>query len=141
MIFTGQYEHIIDNKNRIFLPSRLRKKVKDFIITSGLDGCLYIYPIDIWKNNIQKLDELPLKNKFEERAFKRFFLSVATEVQVDNLGRILIPQNLKKEAKLKKKVIIVGIFNRIELWAKEEWEKYYKKAKNVFNRVGSKLEI
>jgi MraZ protein len=141
MIFTGRYEHILDSKNRVFIPARLRKGIKDFIVTPGLDGCLYIYPTDIWKNNIQKFEELPLKNKSEERAFKRFFLSVASEVHADNLGRILIPQNLRKEAKIKKKVVIIGLWNRIEIWSKEKWDTYYKKAKNVFNRVGSKLEI
>jgi len=141
MIFIGKYEHILDNKNRIFLPARLRKGIKDFVVTPGLDGCLYIYPIDVWKNNVQKFNQLSLKDKSEERAFKRFFLSVASEVHVDNLGRILIPQNLRKEAKIRKKVIVVGLWNRIELWAKEKWEIYYKKAKNTFSKIGSKLEI
>lgn len=141
MIFTGKYHHSIDEKNRLFLPAKLRKSIAKFIITPGLDKCLYVYPLNMWVKLIDKFDNITLKDKSKERVFKRLFLSNAVEVQIDNQGRIVIPQVLKTQSYIKKDVVVIGVGNRLEIWSKERWEVYYSKAKKVFNQLATKLEI
>ena len=141
MVFTGTYHHAVDSKNRLFLPARLRKSAGRFIVTSGLDRCLYVYPLKSWVKLIEKLDSINLRDKSEERIFKRIFLSSAVEVQVDALGRIVIPQVLKKQACLKKDAVIIGVWSRLEIWSKDGWKSYNEKAKKVFSKLANKLDI
>ena len=123
-MFIGEYQHALDNKNRIIVPSKFRETLgSKFVITKGLDGCLYIYTIDEWSALEEKLKKLPLTSK-DARAFVRFFFSGANEVEFDKQGRVLIPQNLIEYANIKKEIISIGVMSRIEIWSKENWEEY-----------------
>jgi MraZ protein len=139
----GQYEHGLDGKNRLFLPSRFREKSKgsDFIITQGLERCLYLFPLESWNVMAAKLSDLPITNKMEERAFKRILLSNACEAQADGQGRILIPQSLKDYARILHHVVALGVLNHVELWAREEWNKYRQKARASFDKVAPHLDL
>lgn len=123
-MFIGEYQHAIDNKNRMIIPSKFREGIAGtFVLTKGLDGCLYAYTMDEWKLLEEKLKKLPLTNK-DARAFVRFFFSGANEVDVDKQGRALIPQNLSEYAAIKKDIVSIGVSTRIEIWSKEKWEEY-----------------
>lgn len=123
-MFIGEHQHGIDNKNRIIVPSKFREALGDvFILTKGLDGCLYAYTIDEWKTLEEKLKKLPLTNR-DARAFVRFFFSGANEVNVDKQGRALIPQNLLEYASIEKDIVSIGVSTRIEIWSKEKWNQY-----------------
>jgi MraZ protein len=123
-MFIGEYQHAIDNKNRMIIPSKFREALGEaFVLTKGLDGCLYAYPMDEWKILEEKLKKLPLTNK-DARAFVRFFFSGANEVDIDKQGRSLIPQNLLEYADIKKEIVSIGVSSRIEIWSKEKWEDY-----------------
>jgi len=123
-MFIGEYQHTVDNKGRIIMPSKLRDDLgQNFIVTKGLDNCLFVYPMEEWKRLENKLRTLPLTNK-NARAFIRFFFAGATECSLDKQGRILIPNNLREYAKIIKDVVIIGVAERIEIWAKEEWTNY-----------------
>lgn len=123
-MFIGEYQHGLDPKNRIIVPAKLREGLGNtFVITKGLDGCLYAYPLDEWKILEDKLKTLPLTNK-EARAFVRFFFSGACEVELDKQGRGLIPQNLKEYAGIEKDIVSIGVLTRVEIWSKEKWNNY-----------------
>lgn len=123
-MFIGEYQHSLDAKNRIIIPAKLRDGLGDkFVITKGLDGCLYAYPIDEWRNLEEKLKKLPLTNK-DARTFVRFFFSGATEVETDKQGRGLIPANLKEYASIEKDIVSIGALTRVEIWSKEKWDEY-----------------
>lgn len=123
-MFIGEYQHALDSKNRIIVPSKLREELgTNFVITKGLDGCLYAYPITEWKILEEKLKTLPLTNK-DARAFVRFFFAGACEVEVDKQGRVLIPQNLKEYAGIEKEIVSIGVLTRVEIWGKEKWNQY-----------------
>ncbi|MCI8964973.1 MAG: division/cell wall cluster transcriptional repressor MraZ [Clostridia bacterium] len=120
----GEYEHSLDSKGRLIMPAKLRENIGErFLLTKGLDGCLFAFSTQEWENFEQKLKSLPLSNK-NSREFTRFFLSGATECEIDKQGRFLIPNNLRKSANLIKDIIIIGVGTRIEIWNKEEWETY-----------------
>lgn len=123
-LFIGEYEHSVDAKGRVIMPVKLRDDIGEkFIVTKGLDGCLFAYSISEWTNFEEKLKTLPLTNK-NARDFVRFFLSGAVECEIDKQGRFLIPGNLRTYATLEKEIIIIGVGTRIEIWNKEEWKKY-----------------
>ena len=141
-MYIGQYIHTLDTKNRIFLPAKFRNKNKTFVITRGLESCLYLYDLDVWDKVLQKLEDLSLKNKLQERAFKRALLSGAHEVNTDFQGRILIPQALKDYAAIMEDIIIIGVGNRLEIWSHDRWKKYYRQHADVsFKNLAGKLEI
>ena len=117
----GEYEHTIDAKGRLSMPSKLRRDMGEaFIVTKGLDGCLFAFSQDEWKNFETKLKSLPLSDK-NARNFVRFFLAGATECEIDKQGRFLIPSNLRETAKLEKDAVIIGVGTRLEIWDKEIW--------------------
>ncbi|MGF7058802.1 division/cell wall cluster transcriptional repressor MraZ [Brassicibacter mesophilus] len=123
-MFIGEYQHSLDNKGRIIIPSKFREELGDtFIMTKGLDNCLFVYPKDEWKVLEDKLKLLPLTRK-DARAFVRFFFAGATECELDKQGRILIPSNLREHSKLEKDAVIIGVSNRVEVWSKEQWDSY-----------------
>jgi MraZ protein len=123
-MFIGEYQHALDAKNRIIVPSKFREALGDtFVLTKGLDGCLYAYPMEEWKILEEKLKKLPLTNK-DARAFVRFFFSGANEVEADKQGRALIPQNLLEYADIKKEIVSIGVSTRLEIWSKDKWEDY-----------------
>ena len=121
-MFMGEYNHTIDAKGRLIVPSRFREILGDaFVVTKGLDGCLFVYDNEEWKLFEEKLRALPITNK-EARQFARFFLAGAAEVEVDKQGRILIPNVLREFAGLAKDVALVGVGSRIEIWSRERFE-------------------
>ena len=122
-MFMGQYSHTIDEKGRIIIPSKLRNDLgNNFIVTRGLDGCLFIYSSVEWTNIINKYKSLP--DTKEKRNFLRVFLSGATVCEYDKQGRINIPSSLVEYAKLKRECIIVGVFDRLEIWSKDNWDSF-----------------
>lgn len=123
-LLIGEFEHSIDNKGRLIMPAKLRDDIgENFVVTKGLDGCLFAFSITEWTNFEEKLKSLPLSNR-NSREFTRFFLSGATECEIDKQGRFLIPANLRESAGLEKETVIIGVGTRIEIWNKEKWTKY-----------------
>lgn len=119
----GEYEHSLDVKGRLIMPAKLREDMGEkFIITKGLDGCLFGFSQTEWSNFEEKLKTLPLTNK-NARDFVRFFLSGAIECEIDKQGRFLIPNNLREAANLDKETVIIGVGTRLEIWDKAIWEK------------------
>lgn len=122
-MFIGQYNHTIDDKGRIIIPSKIRNDLgNNFIVTRGLDGCLFIYSNIEWENIINKYKNLP--DTKEKRNFLRVFLSGASICEYDKQGRINIPSSLIDYANLSRECIIVGVFDRLEIWSKESWDKF-----------------
>lgn len=120
----GEYEHSLDDKGRVIMPVKLRADIGErFIITKGLDGCLFVFSQLEWSNFERKLKELPLTNK-NARDFVRFFLSGAIECELDKQGRFLIANNLREYANITKEVVIIGVGTRLEIWNKEKWKNY-----------------
>ncbi len=120
----GEYEHSLDVKGRLILPAKIREDMGDkFIVTKGLDGCLFGFSQTEWLSFEEKLKTLPLTNK-NARDFVRFFLSGATECEIDKQGRFLIASNLREYASLEKDAVIIGVGTRIEIWNKEKWKSY-----------------
>lgn len=120
----GEYEHSLDDKGRAIMPVKLRADIGErFIITKGLDGCLFVFSQLEWSNFETKLKELPLTNK-NARDFVRFFLSGATECELDKQGRFLIANNLRAYADITKELVIIGVGTRLELWNKDKWKIY-----------------
>lgn len=120
-MFMGEYNHTIDAKGRVIIPSRLRESLgEEFVVTKGLDGCLFAYPKEEWSVFEEKLGALPLTNS-NARKFSRFFLAGAAMAEVDKQGRILIPPVLREFAALEKEVVLVGVSRRVEIWSKERW--------------------
>ena len=123
-VFMGEYQHTIDNKGRLILPSKIREGLGDtFIATRGLDDCLFIYTREEWAIFEGKLKQLPLVRP-EARAFSRYIFSGAAELETDKQGRVLLPPNLREYAKLEKDVVVIGVSSRVEIWSKENWQSY-----------------
>lgn len=121
-MFIGEYEHSVDAKGRVIMPAKLRDDIGEkFVLTKGLDGCLFAYSQTEWLNFEEKLKTLPLTNK-NARDFVRFFLSGAIECEIDKQGRFLIPSNLREYSKLDKEIVILGVGTRIEIWNKDAWK-------------------
>ena len=120
----GEYEHSLDTKGRLILPAKIREDLGEkFIVTKGLDGCLFGFSKNEWNNFEEKLKTLPLTNK-DARDFVRFFLSGAIECEIDKQGRFLIASNLREYAELEKEAVITGVGTRIEIWNKDKWKAY-----------------
>ena len=123
-MFIGEYQHTIDPKGRVIMPAKFREDLGDkFIITKGLDNCLFVFPQEEWQSFEKKLRSLPLTSR-DARAFTRFFFSGAIECELDKQGRVLIPANLREYAELEKDLVIVGVSSRVEIWSKEKWNAY-----------------
>ena len=117
----GEYSHTIDTKGRLIIPSRFREELGEtFVVTKGLDGCLFVFSDEEWKAFEIKLKSLPLTNK-NARQFARFFVAGATPCELDKQGRILLPATLREFAGLEKDVVLTGMLNRIEIWSKDKW--------------------
>lgn len=120
----GQYNYNLDPKKRLTIPTKFRSVLsKGAILTRGIDGCLFLYPQKQWDSLAEKLSKLPLSQS-NARSFSRVMIAGAMDVKVDSLGRILIPDYLKDYANLDKKVVIAGLYDRIEIWDEERWKKY-----------------
>lgn len=135
----GEYRHTIDTKKRLALPAKFRKELgKTVVVTRGIDNCLVVYSEKEWKVMSDKLGKLPA-SQVEARSFARIMLAGAMAVNLDRLGRILIPDYLKKYAGLKKNVVVCGLFNRLEIWDGRKWEVYKKKVEKQVDNLASKL--
>ena len=138
-LLMGEYYHTVDPKGRLILPAKLRDELgENFIITKGLDNCLFVYPKEEWKILEIKLKQLPMA-KAEARAFVRFFFSGAAELELDKNGRILLPLSLREYANLDKDVIIIGVSNRVEIWSKSEWNNYNDKVAPMVAEIAENL--
>ncbi|MFE6167236.1 division/cell wall cluster transcriptional repressor MraZ [Viridibacillus arvi] len=138
-MFMGEYQHSIDAKGRLIIPAKFREHLTEgFVITRGLDNCLFGYPILEWRKLEEKLKQLPVTKK-DARAFTRFFFSGATEVEVDKQGRINIPSNLLTHANVQKDCVVLGVSNRIEIWAKESWQNYFAESEESFNDIAENM--
>lgn len=137
----GEFEHSLDAKGRLIMPSRLREDMGEkFIITKGLDGCLFGFSKSEWANFEEKLKTLPLTQK-NARNFVRFFLSGAMECELDKQGRFLIPSNLRESAILEKEVVIIGVGTRIELWNKDKWKEYSKIENDSADEIAENMDM
>ena len=118
----GEYQHTLDVKGRLFIPAKLREELGDsFVVTKGLDECLFLYPLEAWKQLEEKIRQLPMS---KSRNLQRFFLSAAADVTVDKQGRIVIPPVLRNHAKLQRDVTIIGVLDRAEVWDRQRWDTY-----------------
>ena len=135
----GEYKHTLDPKKRLSLPSKWRKELgKKLVITRGLDNCLFVYPLKEWQKISEKIGQLPL-GQADTRSFNRFFLSGAVEVEVDSVGRILVPDFLKEFAKLQSSVTLAGIHDRVEIWDEKQWSKYKNSIEQNADSLAEKL--
>lgn len=138
-VFIGEYQHNLDSKGRLTMPAKFRQSLGyDFVITRGLDGCLFGFPRERFQQIQEKLSKLPLTKK-DARAFSRFFLSAATEVEIDKQGRINIPNNLIEFAKIDKECRVIGVSDRIEIWSSEKWDQFAAEAEENFEEIAEDL--
>ncbi|MGZ7443679.1 division/cell wall cluster transcriptional repressor MraZ [Paenibacillus sp. TH7-28] len=138
-MFMGEFQHSIDDKGRIIIPAKFRDLLGSaFVVTRGLDQCLFVYPMQEWEVLEQKLKALPLM-KSDARAFTRFFFSGATECEWDKQGRVNLPSNLRQYAKLEKDCVVLGVSNRVEIWSRDTWEQYFQQSEDTFNEIAEKL--
>ncbi|MBW6441031.1 division/cell wall cluster transcriptional repressor MraZ [Patescibacteria group bacterium] len=138
-MFIGEYNHNLDEKGRLAIPVKFRDKLKKgAVVTRGLDGCLFLYTLEEWKILAEKLSNLPISQS-NTRAFARLMLAGAMDVQLDKQGRIILPDYLRKYAGLIKKIIIGGLYNRLEIWNEEAWEKYKSKTEKDSGDIAEKL--
>lgn len=139
-MFMGEYQHSMDDKGRLIMPAKFRESLGDkFIITRGLDNCLFVYTHEEWCILEEKLKSLPMTQK-NARAFVRFFLSGATESELDKSGRVSLPQNLREYATLEKEVVIIGVSNRLELWSKNNWDSYMAITADSYEEIAETME-
>ena len=138
-MFIGEYQHNLDAKGRIIIPSKFRDELHStFVLARGLDGCLTIYSLQQWEKMFEEVNKLPT-TKMAARKYVRMLTSTATECSPDNQGRIQIPSFLSKPVNIKKECIVLGANDHIEIWDKETWEAYYTEASNSFEEVAENL--
>ncbi len=139
-MFIGEYTYSIDEKKRLAIPTKFRQFLdKKAVITRGLDQCLFLYSVKEWGSLAKKIAQLPLAQA-DARGFARLMLTGAMEVNFDNLGRILVPDYLKDYAFLKKKVVVAGVFNRVEIWDAGKWQSYKKKTETAVGDIAERLK-
>ena len=138
-MFMGEYHHSIDDKKRLIIPAKFREQLGDeFIITRGIENCLFAYPIKNWEKIFQKLETLPFTKK-DARQFIRFFLSGATTVEFDKQGRVNIAQPLIDYAKIQKDCVIIGTSDRLEIWSSEAWDEFFNSTKDNMSDIAENL--
>jgi len=138
-MFLGQYEHSLDKKSRIIMPAKFRDDLGDsFIITFGLEKCLFVYPLDEWEKLSQNLQHLPLGKK-DTRAFKRTLASRASVHSFDQQGRAVIAKYLRDYAGIEKNVVIIGVFERIEIWDSEKWTDYARETEQSYEEIAERV--
>lgn len=140
-MLSGEYEHSIDTKGRLIMPAKLREDLGDkFVITKGLDGCLFAYSQEEWQKFEDKLKTLPLTNK-NARDSVRFFLAGAIECEIDKQGRFLISSKLREFSDLDKDVVIIGVLSRVEIWDKKKWEEYSNNQNGSVEDIEEKMSM
>lgn len=135
----GEFQHTLDDKGRMIVPVKFREGLgTSFVVTRGLDKCLFVYPLAEWEMLEQKLKTLPM-TRSDARSFVRFFFSGATECELDKQGRILLPVALREYANLTRDAIVLGVSNRVEIWSDEGWRDYSENAADSFAEIAEKL--
>ncbi|MDN4523523.1 division/cell wall cluster transcriptional repressor MraZ [Fictibacillus fluitans] len=138
-MFMGEYQHNIDEKGRMIIPAKFRESLgSTFILTRGMDQCIFGYPLEEWQVIEEKLKSLPFTKK-DARAFTRFFFSGAAECQLDKQGRVNVAPQLREYAKLEKDCVVIGVSNRIEIWSKSIWENYFAASEESFGEIAESL--
>ena len=142
-MFYGEYEHAIDRKGRVIIPANFRKilqtnTIETLFLTRGLDGCLFVFAESEWRLAESRFKQVSF-TKAEGRKFNRLFFSGATEVKLDRLGRVLVPKHLKEFAQIKQDVVVVGVSNRREIWAKDKWREFYETSRQSFEEVAERV--
>ena len=144
-MFYGEYAHTIDRKGRVIVPAKFRQALKQhdvesLFLTRGLDTCLFVFPESEWRMAESRFKQIPF-TKAEGRKFNRLFFSGAVEVNVDQLGRILVLKTLKEFAQIQQDVVIVGVSNRIEIWSKEKWSAFYESSRQSFEEIAERVML
>ncbi|MFH1610537.1 MAG: division/cell wall cluster transcriptional repressor MraZ [Patescibacteria group bacterium] len=138
-MFIGEYSHSLDNKNRLALPAKFRASLKSgAVVTRGLDNCLFVFTQTDWQKMVNKITELPI-GKSDARGFSRIMLAGAMDVKLDSLGRVLLPDYLKKYAGLNKKVVVAGLYSRLEIWDEGKWEIYKNKIEKEAGKIAETM--
>ena len=138
-MFIGEYQHNIDDKGRLAVPAKFRQELaKGAVVTKGLDDCLFLYTKTEWHKLAEKLATLPI-SQANTRAFARLMLAGAMDVEIDKQGRVVLPEYLRKYANFKKKVIIAGLYSRLEIWSEERWEKYKENNEKNSSKIAEQL--
>lgn len=138
-MFIGEYQHTIDDKGRLAVPAKFRAELEEgAVVTRGLDNCLFLYTSQEWNALAQKISSLPI-SQANSRAFSRLMLAGAMDVQVDKQGRIILPDYLRSYASLKKKVVVAGLYNRLEIWDESTWEDYKSRTEEEGGDIAEQL--
>lgn len=139
-MFIGEYQHTIDQKGRLAVPAKFRTKLASgAVVTRGLDDCLFLYPKDEWEKLATRLSELPISQK-DSRAFVRLMLAGAMDLEIDRQGRINLPQYLREYAGVKNEVVVAGLYSRIEIWNRSNWDKYRREAEKKSNEIAEHMK-
>ena len=138
-MFMGEYHHNIDDKNRLIIPSKFRDVLGErFVVTRGIENCLFAYPLDKWESIVFKLEKIPFTKK-DARSFVRFFLSGATVAEFDKQGRINVPSSLINYANISKECVIIGAGERLEIWSLDKWNEFFDSAKDNMSEIAENL--
>lgn len=138
-MFLGEYQHSLDSKGRITIPAKFREQLGEkFVVTKGLENCIFLYPLHEWQTIEEKLQSLPF-TRADVRSFARFFFSGASEMEIDKQGRTVLPGSLREYAAIDKDVIVIGVGSRAEIWAVEKWEKYIAGAEASYEDIAASL--
>ena len=138
-MFIGEYHHSIDDKGRLIIPSKFREELgNNFIITRGIENCLFVYSLDSWNEIVRKIESLPFTKK-DARTFTRFFLSGASEAEFDKQGRINITSPLISYANITKECVVIGTGDRLEIWSEESWNDFFTSAKDSMSDIAENL--
>lgn len=139
-MFIGEYCYSIDSKNRLGLPVKFRKQISQgAVVTRGLESCLFLFPKKTWNDLATNISKMPI-SKAKNRAFGRLMLAGAMEVKLDKHGRISLPDYLKKYAGLNKKVVVAGVYDRLEIWDENKWKNYKKESEKDSSEIAEALE-
>ncbi len=138
-MFMGEYQHNLDEKGRVTVPARFREELgAEFVMTKGLDKCLFIYSVPEWEALTEKLQQLPF-TRSDARSFVRLFFSGAARASFDSQGRALIPNNLREYAGLGKESVVIGVGSRIEIWDRDEWDRFQDVAEESYEQLAEEL--
>ena len=138
-MFIGEYHHTIDEKGRIIIPAKFREDLgESFIVTRGIENCLFVYSKENWAKITDKLNSLPFTKK-DARNFNRFFMSGATDVELDKQGRVNLPSPLISYASLLKDCVVIGTGDRLEIWSEESWNSFFNSTKDIMSDIAENL--
>lgn len=138
-MFIGTYQHSVDSKGRLIVPVKFRDRLGEkFVVTRGLDACLFVFPLEEWANQEKELRNLPATHR-EARAYNRLFFSGAVECELDGQGRIMLPPHLRDYARIDKDVVLIGVSTRVEIWSQAVWEEYSKTVVDSYEEIAERI--